>query len=353
MEKVCVLFGGTSPEHDISVKSALFALKSLTMAGFECRAYYLDRQNRPYGPEAVAQRVGVLIEEGILSEGEYAEILDSGLIRGKPRDMGELFNILMSDDVDVVFPVFHGPGGEDGSIQGALEFLDIPFVGCGVAGSAMAMDKVITKKMCEFHGIKVVDYLSFYVHEWKKGKQACLEKIEKKLGYPCFVKPAGQGSSIGISRADNKEELVSSISAAAVYDSKLLCEPAISGMEYSVGVIGNANPKASVPAEISLWKDFFDYPAKYGPNAVDDIIPAPLGPGLTRKLQQTALKTYEVMGLSGMARVDSFIENGQVLVNEINTIPGMGGNSLFHRMWEKTGVSPPRLFERLIKYACE
>ena len=217
----------------------------------------------------------------------------------------------------------------------------------------MAMDKVITKKMCEFHGINVVDYLSFYVHEWEKGKQSYLEKIEKKFGYPCFVKPAGQGSSMGISRADNKEELVSSISAAAEYDSKLLCEPAIGGMEYSVGVIGNTSPEPSVPAEISLWNDFFDYPAKYGPDAVDDIIPAPLGPDLTKKLQQTSLKTYEVMGLSGMARVDSFIENGQVLVNEVNTIPGMGGNSLFHRMWEKTGVAAPQLFERLIKYACE
>jgi D-alanine-D-alanine ligase len=352
-KNIAVLFGGASPEHDISVKSALFVLKSLSIAGFNSRAYYLDRLNRPGSPEDVIKRVEVLINEGILSKGQYVEILNSGLIQNKVRDVSEMFSVLQSDKIDVVFPVFHGPGGEDGSIQGALEFFKIPYVGCGVAGSAMAMDKVITKTMCLYHGIPVVDYISFTVYEWKNAVDSYLEKIEERIGYPCFIKPARQGSSIGISRADNKEELVSSIKKASDYDSKVLCEPAISGREYSVGVIGTSRPEASVPAEISLWNDFFDYPAKYGPDAVDDIIPAPVGEELTRELQRIALKTYKILGLSGMARIDSFIEKGRVLVNEVNTIPGMGGNSLFHRMWEKTGVSPPDLFTKLIQFAVE
>lgn len=353
IERVCVLFGGISPEHDISVKSALFALKSLIQAGFESSGYYIDRQNRPADLDSLIKKVGALIEEGILPQGAYSDILTEELICKKPPDIGKLFNILISGPYDIVFPVFHGPGGEDGSIQGALEFLNIPYIGSGIAGSAMAMDKAVTKTMCEAHGIKILEYLSFSISEWKKENKDYLRRIEGEIGYPCFIKPARLGSSIGISRADNRDDLISAVNNAAGYDSKLICERAISGREYSVAVIGNLYPEVSVPAEISLWNNFFDYPAKYGPEAIDDIIPAPLSPEFTGKLQQTALKVYKILGLSGMARVDSFIEDGQVYVNEANTIPGLGGNSLFHRMWEETGVPVPELFKRLISYALE
>ncbi len=353
IERVCVLFGGISPEHDISVKSALFALKSLIQAGFKSYGYYLDRQNRPAGLDSLIEKAGALIEEGILPEGAYTDILTEELICKKPPDIGKLFNILISGQYDVVFPVFHGPGGEDGSIQGALEFLNIPYIGCGVAGSAMAMDKAVTKTMCGAHGIKVLEYLSFSIPQWENENQDFLRRIEGEIGYPCFIKPARLGSSIGISRADNRDDLISAVNNAAVYDSKLICERSISGREYSVAVIGNSHPEVSVPAEISLWNDFFDYPAKYGPDAVEDIIPAPLSPELTDELQQTALKVYTILGLSGMARIDSFIEDGKIYVNEANTIPGLGGNSLFHRMWEETGVTVPELFKRLISYAFE
>ncbi len=350
--RVCVLFGGISPEHDISVKSALYALKSLRSAGIESFGYYLDRNNHPAGVKEVLKRVNVLREEGILQPGSYDDLLKSGAVCSHPPDIGGLFSILLSGRFDVVFPLFHGPGGEDGTIQGALEFLGIPFVGCGTAGSAMAMDKVVTKMLCGANGIDVLEWVSFTGFEWERDGPGVVKRAER-IGYPCFVKPARMGSSIGISRADDRDGLISAVQKALGYDRKVLCERATDAREYSVAVIGNECPEASLAAEISLWNDFYDYPAKYGPEAVDDIIPASLNPDLTRALRETSLRAYGILGLSGMARVDSFIENGRVYVNEVNTIPGLGGNSLFHRMWEKTGIPPSRLFERLIGYALE
>ena len=207
--------------------------------------------------------------------------------------------------------------------------------------------------ICAASGLKVLDHLYFTTPEWDKDNTYVMKKIEDDIGYPCFIKPARLGSSIGISRADNRDDLIPSIKKATEYDTKIICEPAISGKEYSVAVIGNSCPQASVPAEVSLWNDFFDYPAKYGPEAIEDIIPAPLDSESTYNLQQTALKSYKILGLSGLARVDFFIEKDQIYLNEVNTIPGFGGNSLFHRMWEKTGVTVPELFKRLITYAYE
>jgi D-alanine-D-alanine ligase len=252
--------------------------------------------------------------------------------------------------IDVVFPVLHGPFGEDGTVQGLLKLANLPFVGAGVLGSAVGMDKDVMKRLLRDAEIPVGKFLVF-----QRGDTLSYGKIKKQLGLPLFVKPANLGSSVGISKVSKKREFRAAIDEAFRYDNKVIIEEYIDGREIECSVLGNDEPAASLPGEIVVRHDFYSYDAKY----IDDQgarleIPAKLSRSVIRKIRKIAVRAYKALCCEGMARVDFFVQaNGRVLVNEINTIPGFTKISMYPKMWEASGLSYPRLIDRLIRLALE
>ncbi|MEY5145040.1 MAG: hypothetical protein RL745_407 [Actinomycetota bacterium] len=259
-------------------------------------------------------------------------------------------------DVDVVFPVLHGPWGEDGTIQGLLELAAVPYVGSGVFASAAAMDKAQCKRLISSHGIPVVPSVLITSRDWLHDREACLRQCAG-LGLPVFVKPSRAGSSIGISKVNDATGLAAAIDAAASHDPRVLVEAAVaSAREIEVGVIADAQgkPKASVPAEVIVRSghEFYDFAAKYLDDAVDLVVPADVPEGTTKELQRIACQAFEVLGCEGLARIDFFIAaDGTVLLNEINTMPGFTSISLFPRMWAASGLDYPALVDHLVRDA--
>jgi D-alanine-D-alanine ligase len=249
-------------------------------------------------------------------------------------------------EIDVVFPVLHGTFGEDGTVQGLLELADLPYVGPGVLGSAAAMDKEFAKRLCLQAGVPVVEY---YV------ASSSADAVRNPFGYPVFVKPANLGSSVGISKAKNEEELRAAIDLARQYDVKVIVERAITGMELECAVLGNEDPQASLPCEILPSRDFYDYEDKYLLDKTEFRLPAPLDQGKTEELRRTAVAAYKAVGCEGMARVDFLLEKstGTLYVNEVNTIPGFTSISMYPKMWEHSGLPYSRLLDRLIELALE
>jgi D-alanine-D-alanine ligase len=255
--------------------------------------------------------------------------------------------------VDVVFPVLHGPFGEDGTVQGLLEMADVPYVGSGVLGSATSMDKEKMKILFAAAGLPVARYFSVREHEWERGQQAKIE-MAASLGFPSFTKPANLGSSVGIKRCGDVEELTEGIIDAFRYDRKVIVEEAILGREFECGVIGNDEPRASVVGEVLPGGDFYDYKAKYFDDSSETIIPADVGEEISQRVQEFALAAFVAVDAAGMARVDFFYsEDRGVVVNEINTIPGFTPISMFPRLWEASGLPYPRLIDELIRLALE
>lgn len=249
-------------------------------------------------------------------------------------------------EIDVVFPVLHGTFGEDGTVQGLLELADLPYVGPGVLGSAAAMDKDIAKRLCLQAGVPVVEYYLARQAE---------DASRNPFGYPVFVKPANLGSSVGISKAKTEDELRAAIALARQYDTKVIVERAIAGMELECAVLGNEEPQASLPCEILPSRDFYDYEDKYLLDKTEFRLPAALDAGKTEELRRTAVAAYRALSCEGMARVDFFIEEatGNLCVNEVNTIPGFTSISMYPKMWEHSGLPYPKLLDRLIELALE
>jgi D-alanine-D-alanine ligase len=256
--------------------------------------------------------------------------------------------------LDVVFPVLHGPYGEDGTVQGLLELADLAYVGAGVLASAVGMDKATMKAVFRAHGLPVVPHLVVREPEWAADPARVMREVAAVAGYPCFVKPSNLGSSVGISKVGGEADLSGAVVAALAHDRKILIERGIPGREIEVSVLGNDQPEASVPGEIRPGKEWYDYEAKYTEGIAKLVIPAPVTPALADEFRRLAVAAFRAIDAAGLARVDFFLEDDErIWLNEINTIPGFTRTSAYPRLWEASGLPYPRLVDRLIQLALE
>lgn len=343
--KIGLLYGGKSAEHKVSMQTALAVTKALDYEKFEIHPIYISVDGEWIkGPQlnSPAENVGVL---------EFSSPSNHSL--GAPGFSPALLNA-EEERLDVIFPLLHGPNGEDGTVQGMLELLNLPYVGNGVLASAAGMDKVIMKNIFAQAGLAQVDYVSFIRSEWEKQQQIAYQQVETKLGYPCFVKPANLGSSVGISKCTNRAELEEAFKEAFQFDRKIIVEQGVTAREIEIGVLGNDEAECSVAGEIVPKKAFYDYKAKYEDGDTGLIIPADISKSQYEELKELAEKAYKALDCSGLVRADFFLTTkGEFLINEVNTMPGFTPFSMFPLMWKHTGVEYPQLIERLVKLAIE
>ncbi len=342
---VCVIYGGRSGEHEVSVTSAESVINALDKSRYDVRAAAITRSGRWVDNIFPDQYREKFLDGKHYSETDADSALSAGFLKAA-RDLPE---------PEVIIPILHGPFGEDGTIQGLLEMMDLPYVGSGVLGSALAMDKAAAKYMCLAYGIPVVDFLDFLRSQWDTDQESVLEAIEQNIAYPCFVKPANLGSSIGISKVQDKNELVSAINQAFRYDRKIIVETALNCREIECSVLGNDEPEASVAGEIVPCNEFYDYQAKYIDDKSELIIPARIPVEDMEQVQEIAVEAFKALNCFGMARADFFIDkdSGDIFFNELNTIPGFTPISMYPKLWEASGLPYPDLLDRLIELALE
>ncbi len=334
--RVGVIFGGRSGEHEVSLRSAESVIRALDPAKYEAVPIAITREGRWLSTKNA---------EALLSAGEaIAQALTGDSIAIPPEPRGD-------GPVDVVFPIVHGTYGEDGTIQGFLELAGVPYVGAGVLGSAVGMDKDVMKRLLRDAGLPVGD---FWVIRARDAEVFARDSGDS-LPYPVFVKPANLGSSVGITKAHNAGELPAALRVAAEFDRKIVIEKGIDAREIEISVLGNDAIQASVPGEIIPAREFYDYQAKYVSDDSRLLIPAPLDANQIHQAQELAKAAFRTLECSGMARVDLFLERptGRFLVNEINTLPGFTSISMYPKLWEASGVPYPRLIDRLIELAME
>lgn len=347
--KVGVLFGGRSAEHEISLLSAKNVIAALDKNKYDVVLIGIDKSGAWYLRDA---------ERFLVNESDPKRIhlnTPKECVTLVPREDGKQLVGLsqhFSAPLDVIFPVLHGPYGEDGTIQGLLKLADIPFVGAGVLGSSIGMDKDIMKRLLRDAGIPIAKFMTV-TRSQRKNLQ--LAAVQKELGFPLFIKPANLGSSVGITKVQHEREWESALDAAFLYDHKILIEEFIPGREIECSVLGNENPIASLPGEIIPQHEFYSYESKYlDENGALFEIPVKLEKFLIQKIQNLAIQTCLTLCCEGMARVDFFLqENGSVYVNELNTIPGFTKISMYPKLWEASGLSQPELLDRLIELAIE
>jgi D-alanine-D-alanine ligase len=344
--RVAVLFGGRSGEHEVSCVSARHVAAAFDPDRYQVVPVGITREGRWLLPEASRRVLG----GGRLQLPETAFEATGAPVSLAPAAAGSL-------EVDVVFPVLHGPYGEDGTVQGLLDMAGIPYVGSGVLGSALGMDKEKMKRMFRDHGLPIGDFVVIRAHEWEEEGGRCLEAA-LRLGFPSFTKPANLGSSVGVSKCEDEASLVAGIEEALRHDRKVLVEEGMAGREIEVGVLGNDHPEASVPGEVFPGREFYDYAAKYLDDTSRTEVPADLPPAVVSELQELAVATFRAVDAGGMARVDFFYDQAgqtgsRVVVNEINTIPGFTTISMFPKLWEASGLPYPRLLDRLVELALE
>jgi len=345
-KRVGLIFGGRSGEHEVSLKSAATIAASLDLEKFEIFPIFISRAGKWYAP----------IEVERISQIKWEEVTDREVIL-PPRQGGEVLSAQdghLITTLDYVFPIVHGTNGEDGILQGFLEMLGIPYVGAGVAGSAVGMDKLLMREILAYHQIPQTKFIGLRRHEVEQDLADCLKRCEDALAYPMFIKPANGGSSVGISKAVNKEELSKALAVAARYDRKIIVEQGVNAREIELSVLGNwDNLQVAHPGEIIAGNDFYDYEAKYISQESVTKIPADLEPELVEKLQQQALKVYEVLDCEGFARVDFFVEKDtkEIYLNEINTLPGFTSISMYPKMWEADGLPIQELLTKLLDLA--
>jgi len=344
--KLGLLYGGKSAEHKVSLQTALAVMKALDVEKFEIHPIYINEEGRWIkGPQLAGPPETIKALEfsaaGQLSPLSLAPALFNGERQGE-------------DGLDVIFPLLHGPNGEDGTVQGLLELLNLPYVGNGVLASAAGMDKVIMKNIFAQAGLAQVNYVSFIKSEWEKAKEAAYGKVEEEIGYPCFVKPANLGSSVGISKCRSRSELEAAFVEAFQFDRKVIVEEGVTAREIEVGVLGNDAPECSVAGEIVPKKDFYDYKAKYEDGDTALIIPADITDEAYAEIKDMAIRAFKALDCSGLIRADFFLtKDGKVLINEVNTMPGFTPFSMFPLLWKHTGVEYPQLIERLVDLAME
>jgi len=347
--RVGVVFGGRSGEHEVSLISARSVMGALDPRKYEVVPIGIARDGRWLtGGDPMARLEAVLA--GKDEPGPATGDFPPGRITLIPGIGPEGF-----PQVDVVFPVLHGPYGEDGTIQGLFEMAGIPYVGAGVLGSAVGMDKVSSKMLLQAAGLPVADYMVVYRERWQERPDEAISAAERRFGYPCFVKPANLGSSVGITKAHKREELRVGLALAAEYDRRLLVERGVDAREIEVSVLGNEEPVASIPGEIVPSREFYDYAAKYLDGSSELLIPAPLPGGLAEEIRDLAVRAYRVLDVAGMARVDFLLDRNTMcpFVSELNTIPGFTPISMYPKLWEASGLPYPRLLDRLIELALQ
>ncbi|MBI2466361.1 MAG: D-alanine--D-alanine ligase [Candidatus Rokubacteria bacterium] len=354
--RVGVVFGGRSREHEVSLASAASVLGAIDRTRYEVVPMGIARDGRwLVGGDplrALAERAGITLA---LPPGpaEAASRTEPGTELARLDTAGGL-PAGAAGSLDVIFPLLHGPYGEDGTLQGLLELADLPYVGAGVLGSAVGMDKATMKAVFRAHGLPVVPHLVVREPEWAADGMTIAGRVVRELGYPCFVKPSNLGSSVGISKVRAAADLAGAVEGAFAHDRKILIERAAVGREIEVSVLGNDRPEASVPGEVLPGKEWYDYEAKYTEGIAKLVIPAPLPPELAEEFRRLAVAAFSAIDAAGLARVDFFLEGDDgIWVNEINTIPGFTRFSAYPRLWEASGLPYPRLIDRLIELALE
>jgi len=347
--RVGVVFGGASGEHDVSIRSASTVTKALADPSnrerFQVTPLYIDREGR-WWPDTIAKRV---LERGsALTDDQLPQPLPARGLRQLPLD---------PDQIDVWYPVLHGPNGEDGTVQGLFTLMQQPFVGSGVLGSAVGMDKLAMKAAFADAGLSQVPYIGVNAADLNNPEQLerLLIRLEKELGYPCFVKPANLGSSVGISKVRNRDELLAGLRLAAKLDPRLVVEQGVTARELECAVLGRAHLKASVVGEVRFDADWYDYETKYTEGRSQTLIPAPLPDAVSQRVQAMAVAACRAVHAYGQARVDVFYDeaNGQIWLNEINTLPGFTSQSMYPTLWEASGIPLPQLVAELVATAQE
>jgi len=345
--KVAILFGGRSAEHEVSLQSAKNVYDAIDREKFEPILIGIDKNGK------------WLLNDGakFLLHAEDPKLIklnqDGESVALIPANNGEITNLDNStrQKIDVVFPILHGPFGEDGTVQGLLKLANLPFVGPSVLGSAVGMDKDVMKRLLRDAGLPIGKFISVKSTD----EIPTYSEVQSKLGAPFFVKPANMGSSVGIAKVHNESEYLVAVEDAFNYDVKIIIEENILGREIECAVLGNSEPKASVPGEIKPTHEFYSYEAKYiDENGAVAEIPAKISKEATEKIQQLAIKTFQVLECEGCSRVDFFLkEDGEAVINEINTIPGFTKISMYPKLWEASGISYTELISRLIDLAIE
>ena len=346
---VCVLFGGQSSEHEISRISATSVIKNLDKDKYDIVTIGITKEGEWLLYQGPVEKIATGDwENGHVSRAIIApDASISGIIKFADNEV-------TSARIDVVFPVLHGLYGEDGTVQGLLELAKIPYVGAGVLASSVGMDKVYAKLIFQHAGIPQADWMVVYREELDNMQQI-VDKIENKFGYPCFIKPSNAGSSVGITKAHDRQELVEGLKLAAQHDRKILIEEFINGREIECSVLGNYHAEASVLGEIIPGKEFYDYDAKYHDDSSQLIIPAQLPQDTVEQIQHYAVKAFRALDCCGLSRVDFFVhkETGKVYINEINTMPGFTSISMYPKLWEASGIPYSELLDRLIRLALD
>lgn len=376
--RVGVLFGGRSGEHEVSLLSAASVLKAINPDKYEVIPIGITKAGQWVSPahaekllrgESVPEETGRHLRAGNPEATASAAVLAKGdavIVPPVPKSDSLLpfeSKASVADhgiNVDVIFPVLHGTFGEDGTIQGLLELADIPYVGAGVLGSAAGMDKDIMKRLFAAAGLPIVKHVTILRSQWEQDHGNAARAIERTLKYPLFVKPANLGSSVGISKAHNRKELAPAMEVAAGYDRKIVIEQGVGGKkskarELECSVLGNDAPQASIAGEIVPATEFYDYNAKYLDEGSQLIIPAKITKRQMKEVQEMAVRAFQAVDCSGLARVDFLMDpkNGKIYVNEINTMPGFTSISMYPKLWAASGIGYAELIDRLLQLALE
>lgn len=355
--RVGLIFGGRSGEHEVSLASSQAVMANLDPEKYEIVPLGITKEG--------SWLLGMEPQQLIAAEREAAGLMASETttavtLTGDPSvrrliPVQEGAALGNQGTLDVIFPVMHGTYGEDGSLQGLLDMANIPYVGCGVLGAALGMDKEKMKMIFRSAGLPIVDYVVFRRSEWERSPETIMNALEQSLTYPIFVKPVNLGSSVGITKAHDRHELEHAINVAAEYDRKILAEQGINCREFECAVLGNDEPLASVVGEIISSNEFYDYRAKYIDGKSQAIIPADIPQEIAEEIRRQSIKAFVALDLSGLARVDFFLEKetGKVYINEVNTMPGFTEISMYPKLWEASGLPYAQLLDRLIELAIE
>ena len=347
---VCVLFGGVSPEHDVSLRSAEAVLNNL------------DKEKYNIFPVGITKSGQWLLfgsnDYSLLPGSNWESCPNNAPAVIAPAFGDQLLihseGAMVPYHIDVTFPVLHGENGEDGTMQGLLQLCGIPYVGPHVSASAVSMDKTLTKLVADKAGVTQADWYLVRRMDLEARQEHTLDALEARFDYPMFVKPSGTGSSVGVSKAADRAALAEALKTAAVFDDKVLVEEFIKGREIEVAVMGNSNPMASVCGEIDSGADFYDYEAKYITDTSTSYIPARIGDAVAEQVREAAVKIYSAIGCCGLSRVDFFVtEDDRVVFNEINTLPGFTSISMYPKLFEASGIPYSQLLDNLLNLAME
>jgi D-alanine-D-alanine ligase len=349
--RVAVLFGGQSSEHDVSLRSAETVMGALDPDRYEVVPIGITREGRWLtggDPFAALTATSPLFA---LGDGSTVEPVQD--VSEVPAESA--VPALFTGGIDVVFPVLHGPMGEDGTVQGLLELTGVPYVGAGVLGSALSMDKAMAKTILAQEGLPQAPWRLITRKEWERDPDACTEWAGEILGWPCFVKPANMGSSVGVVKAHDPSEFPAAMRDACRFDRRILIEKAIDARELEISVLGNDEPIASIVGEVVPAHEFYDFEAKYILEGSELKIPAPIPDDVAEEIRRIAIEAFRAIDCAGMARVDFFYEDGSgaIFLNEINTIPGFTPISMYPKLWEASGIPYSKLIDRLIELALE